>query len=105
MSTICRDPCPQNHLRDPQTAHGKRGCRQVEGSFLAGRSSACASWPILSVLVGLILALGLVAGFLEGCQCRSRLLRLVSGLTIGYGDLAPKTFPARAGDLSGSAAW
>jgi Na+-transporting NADH:ubiquinone oxidoreductase subunit NqrD len=48
-------------------------------------------WPILSVLVGLIVALGLVVGLREGWSIQESIyFAFVSGLTIGYGDLAPK---------------
>ena len=48
-------------------------------------------WPILSVLVGLIVALGLLVGLREGWSIQESIyFAFVSGLTIGYGDLAPK---------------
>jgi hypothetical protein len=48
-------------------------------------------WPILSALLGLIIALGLVVGLLEGWSTHESIyFALVSGLTIGYGDFAPK---------------
>ena len=54
-------------------------------------------WPILSVLLGLIIALGLVVGLLEGWSVHESIyFAFVSGLTIGYGDLAPKSLLARA---------
>jgi hypothetical protein len=54
-------------------------------------------WPILSVLLGLIVALGLVAGLLEGWSVHESIyFAFVSGLTIGYGDLAPKSLLTRA---------
>jgi hypothetical protein len=53
-------------------------------------------WPILSGLVGLIVGLGLVAGLIEGWSVQESIyFAFVSGLTIGYGDLAPKTLLAR----------
>jgi hypothetical protein len=53
-------------------------------------------WPILSVLLGLIVALGLVVGLLEGWSvAESIYFSFVTGLTIGYGDLAPKTLLTR----------
>jgi hypothetical protein len=49
-------------------------------------------WPILSVLLGLIIALGVVVGLREGWSLHESIyFALVSGLTIGYGDLAPRT--------------
>jgi len=54
-------------------------------------------WPILSVLLGLIVALGLVVGLLEGWSVHESIyFAFVSGLTIGYGDLAPKSLLTRA---------
>ena len=53
-------------------------------------------WPILSVLLGLIIALGLVVGLVEGWSVHDSIyFAFVSGLTIGYGDLAPKSLLAR----------
>jgi mono/diheme cytochrome c family protein len=53
-------------------------------------------WPILSALLGAIVTLGLVIGLLEGWSIpESIYFAFVSGLTIGYGDLAPKTVLAR----------
>lgn len=53
-------------------------------------------WPILSALLLVIVALGLAVGFLEGWSMHEAIyFAFVSALTIGYGDLAPKTFLAR----------
>ncbi|HVP72290.1 MAG TPA: potassium channel family protein [Phycisphaerales bacterium] len=53
-------------------------------------------WPILSVLLGLIVALGLVVGLIEGWSVHESIyFAFVSGLTIGYGDLAPKLLLTR----------
>jgi hypothetical protein len=53
-------------------------------------------WPILSILLGLIVALGLVVGLVEGWSVHESIyFAFVSGLTIGYGDLAPKSLLAR----------
>jgi hypothetical protein len=53
-------------------------------------------WPILSALLALIVALGIVVGVLEGWSVQESLyFAFVSGLTIGYGDLAPKALLAR----------
>ncbi len=54
-------------------------------------------WPILSGLLGLVVAFGLIAGWIEGWSVHESIyFAFVSGLTIGYGDLAPKTLVARA---------
>jgi len=53
-------------------------------------------WPILSALVGLIVALGLVIGMIEGWSVHESIyFAFISGLTIGYGDLAPKSLLTR----------
>ena len=54
-------------------------------------------WPILSALLGLIVGLGLVVGRLEGWSLQESVyFSFVTGLTIGYGDLAPKALLTRA---------
>ncbi len=54
-------------------------------------------WPVLSGLLAAIVALGLVAGVFEGWSVQESIyFAFVSGLTIGYGDLAPKTLAARS---------
>jgi len=54
-------------------------------------------WPILSSLIVLMMALGLVVGLREGWSIQESLyFAFVSGLTIGYGDLSPKTLLARS---------
>lgn len=53
-------------------------------------------WPILSVLLGLMVALGIAVGLIEDWALRDSVyFTFVSGLTIGYGDLVPKTLLAR----------
>jgi len=47
-------------------------------------------WPILSGLLGLIIAAGALIGWLEGWRMgESIYFAFISALTIGYGDLAP----------------
>ena len=54
-------------------------------------------WPVLSGLLVTIVALGLVIGLIEGWSVQESIyFAFVSGLTIGYGDLAPKTLVTRA---------
>ena len=54
-------------------------------------------WPILSVLLGLTVALGVAIGLIEGWPMQDSIyFAFVSGLTIGYGDLVPKTLLTRA---------
>jgi hypothetical protein len=53
--------------------------------------------PVLSAILILIVALGLVAGLSEGWPVADSIyFAFISGLTIGYGDLAPKTLVARS---------
>jgi Na+-translocating ferredoxin:NAD+ oxidoreductase RnfE subunit len=66
---------------------------QFAGGLLAGLRVL---WPVLSILLILIVGLGVVAGRIEGWSLgESVYFAFVSGLTIGYGDIAPKTLIAR----------
>lgn len=71
--------------------------RDLRRNFLAGLLFGLrVVWPILSVLLGLIVALGLVVGLLEGWSLQESIyFAFVSGLTIGYGDLAPTSLLTR----------
>ena len=71
--------------------------RALRRHFVAGLFTGLrVVWPILSVLLGLIIALGLVVGLLEGWSVHESIyFAFVSGLTIGYGDLAPKSLLTR----------
>src|SRR5687768_15178517 len=54
-------------------------------------------WPILSCLLAVIVGLGLVIGVIEGWSVEESIyFAFVSGLTIGYGDFAPRGLAARA---------
>jgi Na+-translocating ferredoxin:NAD+ oxidoreductase RnfE subunit len=66
--------------------------RALRRKFLTGLYAGLrVVWPILSILLGLIIALGLVIGLREGWSVQDSIyFAFVSGLTIGYGDLAPK---------------
>lgn len=53
-------------------------------------------WPILSALVVLIVVLGLIVGLIERWSVQESIyFAFVSGLTIGYGDLAPASLASR----------
>jgi Na+-translocating ferredoxin:NAD+ oxidoreductase RnfE subunit len=53
-------------------------------------------WPVLSALLVLMVGLGVVIGRIEGWSVQESIyFAFVSGLTIGYGDLAPKTLLTR----------
>jgi Ion channel len=71
--------------------------RSLRRNFVAGLIAGLrVVWPILSGLLGLIIALGLVVGLIEGWSVHESIyFAFVSGLTIGYGDLAPKSFLTR----------
>jgi hypothetical protein len=71
--------------------------RMLRRKFIAGLFAGLrVVWPILSGLLGLIIALGLAAGLIEGWSVQESIyFAFVSGLTIGYGDLAPKSLLAR----------
>jgi hypothetical protein len=72
--------------------------RTMRRIFVAGLASGLRIvWPIVSALLGLIVALGLVIGLIEGWSVHESIyFAFVSGLTIGYGDLAPTSLLTRA---------
>jgi Ion channel len=54
-------------------------------------------WPVLSALLVLIVGLGVAVGIIEGWSMQESIyFAFVSGLTIGYGDLAPNMLVTRA---------
>ena len=65
--------------------------------FLVGlRDGLSVIWPILSILLSLMVGLGIVISLIEGWPLVDGLyFAFVSGLTIGYGDLVPKTLLSR----------
>ena len=71
--------------------------RKLRRAFLSGlRAGLRIVWPILSGLFALIIVLGLAAGLKEGWSIQDSVyFSFVTGLTIGYGDLVPKTLLAR----------
>jgi CBS domain containing-hemolysin-like protein len=71
--------------------------RALRRSFLKGLFFGLrVVWPVLSGIVAAIVVLGLAVGWIEGWPAKDSLyFAFVTGLTIGYGDLAPKEFAAR----------
>ena len=72
--------------------------RRLRRDFAAGLIAGLrVVWPIMSGLLLLIVALGLFIGWREGWTIQESVyFAFVSGLTIGYGDLAPKLLLTRA---------
>ncbi len=61
-----------------------------------GHAIRCA-WPVLSIILAIQIALGLLTGFFEGWSVGDAIyFTLVTGLTIGYGDIVPQHALARA---------
>jgi tryptophan-rich sensory protein len=72
--------------------------RRLRRKFIVGlKVGLSVVWPILSALLGVIVVLGFIVGRLEGWSIQESIyFAFVSGLTIGYGDLAPKLLLPRA---------
>ena len=67
--------------------------REFAAGFLFGLRVV---WPVLSGLLAAIVGLGLLVGFVEGWPISDSIyFAFISGLTIGYGDLAPKLLVTR----------
>ena len=55
------------------------------------------AWPVLSAILAIQLALGLLTGFVEGWSLGDAVyFTFITGLTIGYGDLVPRQALTRA---------
>ena len=55
------------------------------------------TWPVLSTILGVQVALGLLIGLVEGWSIGEAMyFTFVTGLTIGYGDIVPRQALARA---------
>lgn len=72
--------------------------KPVRRRFFVGLARAIhVAWPILSIIFGIQIALGLFIGFLEGWSIGDAIyFTFVTGLTIGYGDIVPRQALARA---------
>ena len=65
--------------------------------FVALRHATHVTWPVLSAILGIQLALGLLIGFVEGWSLGDSVyFTFITGLTIGYGDLVPRQTLTRA---------
>jgi hypothetical protein len=54
------------------------------------------TWPVLSIIVAIQVALGLLIGFVEGWSVGDAIyFTFVTGLTFGYGDIVPRQALAR----------
>ena len=67
----------------------RRSPKMLRRRFLVTLGHAIhVTWPVLSVLLAIQLALGLLTGFLEGWPLGDAIyFTFITGLTIGYGDL------------------
>ena len=80
-----------------KTSNKSRDPRAMRRTFVNGLLAGLrVVWPVLSGLLVVIVGLGLVIGLIEGWSVHESLyFAFVSGLTIGYGDFAPKTLVTR----------
>ena len=76
----------------------RRSPRTLRRRFLVALGHAIhVTWPVLSVLLAMQLALGLLTGFVEGWSVGDAVyFTFITGLTIGYGDLVPTHTLTRA---------
>ena len=72
--------------------------KNVQRRFLAALGHAIhLTWPVLSAILVIQVALGLLIGFVEGWSVGDTVyFTFVTGLTIGYGDIVPRQALARA---------
>jgi Ion channel len=65
--------------------------------FVAVGRAIHLTWPVLSIILAIQVALGLLVGFVEGWSVGDAIyFSFITGLTIGYGDLVPRQALARA---------
>ena len=65
--------------------------------FVALSQAIHLTWPVLSAILAIQVALGLVIGFVEGWSVGDAIyFTFITGLTIGYGDIVPRQAIARA---------
>ena len=59
--------------------------------FAAAGHALRLTWPVLSIILAIQVALGLVIGFLEEWPVGDAVyFTFITGLTIGYGDMVPR---------------
>ena len=59
--------------------------------FVAFGHAIHVTWPVLSAIIAIQLALGLLTGFVEGWSLADAVyFTFITGLTIGYGNLVPR---------------
>lgn len=64
--------------------------------FLALGHAFHVTWPVLSTILAIQVALGLLIGFVEGWSVGDAVyFTFITGLTIGYGDIVPRQALAR----------
>src|SRR4029077_2909337 len=65
--------------------------------FVALGHAIHVTWPVLSAILAIQLALGLLTGFAEGWSLGDTVyFTFITGLTMGYGDLVPRQTLTRA---------
>src|SRR6478736_6173109 len=65
--------------------------------FLALGRAIHLTWPVLSTILAVQVALGLLIGFVEGWSVGDAMyFTFITGLTIGYGDIVPRQALTRA---------
>ena len=65
--------------------------------FVALGHAIHVTWPVLSAILAIQLAMGLLTGFVEGWSLGDAVyFTFITGLTIGYGDLVPRQTLTRA---------
>jgi hypothetical protein len=72
--------------------------KSVQRSFLLALGHAIhVTWPVLSTILAIQVALGLLIGLIEGWSVGDAIyFTFITGLTIGYGDIVPRQALARA---------
>ena len=65
--------------------------------FVALGHAVHLTWPVLSTILAIQVALGLLVGFMKGWSLGDAVyFTFITGLTIGYGDIVPRQALARA---------